>query len=634
MQERNKTKLCLLIVALFACFFFARSVQVREGWIVPTFLSDRSPHQDGSSMQLAWANNWLKEGPFHLRFSTYMYPPSIETPTLDKRGFYGSIPSGSVLPVYLFFKVLDLTGIVSDIYEKRGTQLLLMIYYNFTLHFLMVLVLCWIAFFVCRNLGFDHLNSTLLALIPAIVQFHNANSLYWHTHTYFHRHAIMLPFVLYMFMQSLRIVRTTSPRVLRIVQVLQPLLMFYGVLTDWLFVFVILTVYIIRIIRKEIKPPLSLQHVMCWARQSFLFFAPALVAIALWTYQIAYYLRSVVHSKLFDTALSGHRFTMMDNLLHRIGIANGIDHIIHYLKTSLYTYMRYGYGLTGLLMLYAVFYMATRGRKFMSRETGTANLAATVYLMLFVPCLAHFLFFMEDNAAHPYSSMLFSPALSLSFAFAPIFVLQMLKKNIFYSALQIMNKKSITLVALLGLGSSILYGYTQIYNEQSVTKMFSPPAHGHLVIGNFIRKNTEYRDVVFSKDYYLTEPWLLMYTHFPNKVIHFAYNLDHVYRKTKMVEQDFTVKIFYLVKRKHEIEKLTAFLKSHNISVDDIQEKGIGGLLAFNGKQFRTWYERVHECGAYPQHCAVEDFCAKMEMRDGRVGRRLDIAIEVWLQCK
>ena len=600
-KVKNKTVFCLIIITLFTSFFFARSVVVREKWIVPTFLSS-SPHQNGTAFILAFVNNWLKDGLFKLHFGTYTYPHSVETPTLDKRNFYASYPPGVALPVFGLFKFLNFTGIVSNIYEKRGIQLVMIILWNYLLHFLLTLVLCGIVFVVCRKIGFDNLNSTLLAIIPAIIQFHNSHSLYYHHLSYYHDIAVILPFVSYIFLELVRITHTSS-RALHVVKIIQPLLMFWGVLTSWLFGFVILTIYVMRIVKKEIALPTSLQLALQWIKQSLIFFAPSLAAVAIWVWQIAHYLRHITHGDLLNTAVSGRGFTMLNNLLYRTGITDGVDYLLSYLKTSLYTHLHAAYGISGLLMLYTIFYIVIRRCKFMPSKGSNLSLLAIVYLMLFVPCLAYHLFFAQAFADHKFSSLMFSPALSVSFVFAPIFILQIMSKNYLVAAGYLVGRKSLTVVTVLGLGSSIVYGYSNIYNKKSVTKLFSPPTYHQVVIGHFIRKNTGYRDVIFSKDYFLKYKFSSIKTNFTNKLIHYADGLDHIYHKTKHIEQQFTVRILYYKQRRQEIKRLIDLLASQNIYAEDLQEEKIGGLLAFDGKEFLTWYEQVHECDVYPQHC-------------------------------
>ena len=536
---KNKTVFCLLIITLFTSFFFARSVVVRERWIVPTFLhvpTSLEHKQHITALNLAYVNNWLKESPFQLSLGKYMYPASVETPTLDKRNFHPSYPPGVVAQLYVLFKFLDVTGLVPNIYEQRGTQLLLVILYNFMLHFLLALVMCWLAFFVCRKIGFDRLNSTLLGAVPAIVLFHNAGNLYWFHLVYSAPTAIVPLFALYIFLELLR-TEITSPYISRIVRITQPIVMFIGVFTSWLFVFVILTVYAVRIIRKEIALPASLQNSVSWVKQSLVFFFPSLVAIAIWIYSIIHYQRHVIQASILESPVSSFGYTFTDNLLRKIGILDAYgqpssitDYVIYFAK-ALYVHIRHDYGIIALLAMYAVFYMATRGRKFMT--SSSSNLAAVTYLLFFVPCLLHTLFLVVDDADHHFVALRYSPALALSFIFAPIFILQMLKKNYLTAAMQFANSRQITVVALVGVSSAVLWAYTQIHHKQPITKMFTPPAYHHIAVGEFIKKNTEYSDVVFSKDYYLADRPFLIQAHFTHKIMHYAHNLDHIYHKVK-----------------------------------------------------------------------------------------------------
>lgn len=602
-QVKNKTTFCLLIITLFTSFFFARSVVVREQWIVPTFLSD-SPHQDVTASALAYTNNWLKEGILKLHLGRYVYPASIEMETLDKRYFYASYPPGSILPVFLLFKTLDVTGIIPDIYSKRGAQLLLLILYNYLIHFTIALLLCYMAFFLCLKLGFDPLNSTIFGLVPAIIQFHNANSLYHHQILYNMELAIMLPFVVYVFLEFLRI-SYTSARVSLVVQVLQPLLMFFGVLIDWFFVFVILAVYTIRIIRKEVEPPISLNQGLLCLKQSFLFFAPALAAVGVWGYQVTYYLQNIAHGNLIAVARYGAEETKMSlfaKILERVGIADGIDYYLYYLKTAFVTHIQNGYGLAGLVVIYAALWAATLGRKFMQDDNDNTKQATVIYLMFLVPSIIYNLFFLQHSYDHIFSSIKFSPALSLAFILLPIFILQIFRKDHLLKAVRIMDTRNVSLATVIAISSSMLYGYVQIHDKNTVTKMFSRPDYSHVVIGDFIKANIDYEDVVFSNFYYVHSAYTKIHLHFTNKVIHPAHNLDHIYYKVKSIEHDFTINILH--KGGSEVENIRSFLAAQKIDINNIQEEEFG-LLSFNGKDFRVWYERVHECNKYPQRCEM-----------------------------
>ncbi len=577
---------------------------------MPTFLTGIFPIQssyyvlggDNVSQILFYANNWLREGAFNLRFLAYRSPQSVETPTLDKRRFYGSHPPGAYIPIYWLLKALDVTGIIPNIYHKRGTQLLLLIYYNFMLHFMLVLLLGVVVFFVCRKIGFDNLNSTLLALVPSIVQFHNPASLYYHHFEFDQTIAVMLPFVTCVFLEFFRISYASS-RIRHIVKVLQPLVIFYGLLTSWFLIFVVLTLYAIRVIRREINLPLSFPRSILWLKQSFLFFAPSLAAIACFAFTIIYYLRSIAKTNLSNASISSRGFTLIENILYRIGLGDGLDRTLLYWKMSFVIFPYVSYGLAGLVMIYSIFYFAIRVRSFVPNEVRRNNPAIILCLMLFIPCLIKFLVFAQENADHPYMSILLSPILSVGFAFAPIFVLQMLKKNHLTSVLKLKGNCSVTAAALLALVAGTLYGYDHIYDRRSVTKFFSAPAYHHVAMGNFIKRNTAYEDVVFSNSYYLKSGWDISETYFTDKSIYFASNISHVYYKTKSIEQDFSIKVFFSTAKRSEAESLSTFLREQGITVSSTEEDRVGNLLAFDGKEFISWYEQVHECDVYPRRC-------------------------------
>lgn len=535
-------------------------------------MSPAAYHQWPAASTLVFVNNWLRESPVNLHFALFQAPASVETPTLAQRSFYGSYPPGAILPVYLLFKTVEI--LVPNIGQNRSLQILILIAWNSLLHLLLVLALCGMVFFLGHKMGFDLLNSTLLAIIPAIVQFHNAQSLYYHHIFYFADSAVLLPFVLYVFLELVRMFHA-SPLILRIAQAL---LMFYGVLTDWLFVFIVLTIYFMRLIRKEIALPLSFMACFRFLRHSVLFFSPLVLVIYCWLQQITYF-----------GVGSGEMFTLLGE---RMGATLDLDNYLRYLVVSMFSHMKDGYGVLGMLLIYVTLYFTTSGKKFMSPETRQGNPATTLYLMLIIPCFIHLLFFLEHAWDHEFSALKFSPVLSIGFVILPILLLQVQKKSHLTSFVQLVNKKNISLVAMVGLTSAVAYGYFQVYDHQSITRFFSSPNHGERVIGNFIRENTSYHDVVFSKHYTagLLPPLAL---HFTNKLVHPATNLDDVYVKTKDIGEDFTIKIFHIFStddKEKEMQTLADFMAAENLQITTERE-GVLALQAFAGREFILWYE-------------------------------------------
>ena len=598
-------RFCLLAIVLVTTFFWYRSVQVREPWNVPTFMHYSSwaeHHQHIAAKHLAYANNWLKEGPSALYFGQYMYPKSIEMQELAQRKYHPSYPPMVTFGLYALFKALEVTGVIPDIYHKRGIQVLIAISLNHILHFILALSMCLLVFVVCRKLGFDELNSALMAITPAIVLLHNAGTLYWYNHLFIAPIVIVPLFTLYILLELLRCTNS-SPRLRKVIRVGQPLLMFLGVFTGWLFPFVITTVYVMRMIKKEIALP-WLQF-FSWGKQTLLFFLPAVLALGIWGWTIVFYQQHAITTSFFDAPTSAMGNTMTHNLLHKMGLIDfqgniaGLDEKIFWYKKAFYEHIVNDFGIVAFLLLLGTAYLVIRSRK----QVGD-SIASQAYLLLLAPIVLYGL--TVDDANHYFTSVKYAPALSAIFVLAPILVLQIQKRDILTPALTLFNGKSIALVTVIGLLSSTLWAYTQIYSEKNVIRLFTPPKFQHLAVGSFVNKHTDFNDVVFSSDYYFQHPAFVIYSFFTIKAMHFADNLDMVYEKTSHIDEEFTVKIFYYQSSQRAMSQLKTFLESNGLATTTIGRRHTAGeLLAFDGRQFQSWYKNEY-CKEFPD---TPDLC-------------------------
>ena len=306
--------------------------------------------------------------------------------------------------------------------------------------------------------------------------------------SYFHDIPALFPFALYVLLELLR--SHTSPLVQKTVRFMQPPLAFIGILISWFFVFAILTVYVLRIRDKEIPSPFSLH----WLKQSFVFCIPLLLAMAFWTYQIFYHVRYIAQTDLSSATVSGFRTDLWTNILFRTGVLDGLSSLPSNIVQMFVVNVNNGYGLFGLAMLYIASYSAIRSRK--NDVIGSSSVAVKMFCLFLIPCIMHYLFFSQNCSLHPHTSILLSPALSASFVFAPIFVLQIMRKSHLIPAMVIRNK-TITVATILGLSFSCLYAVSQHYGRRSVTKFFTPMALYHVTIANFLKENTAYHDVIF-----------------------------------------------------------------------------------------------------------------------------------------
>ena len=547
---------------------------------------------------LIHTNNWLQENPLHLRFALFHTPRAIETQTFAERTYYGSYPPGAILPLYLMINALALFN--PDILHDRELQLNMILAWNHTYHLMLTLVLCFIVYQVLRRSRCDTLNATLMACTPAIVQYTNAHSIFWFNLIYSFDQAVLLPCALYVLLelasgkksaaqplesgkksaaQPLESGKksTTQPlaqhdaNVTRKIKTAQALLAFYGTLTDWLFVFFVGFVYLLRVVDGDIAWPRSLKTCSNFLRRSFLFFLPSCCAIIFWLYQVQHF---------------GSPTDLGGKLISRMGldIAN-FALWVEALASGIFFWPELGYGKTGLVLLYSTLYIAIRLRLRGKNTNTVAYQTANCYLLLLVPCLLHLLFFVFHSWDHLLSSLKLSLALSVLFALLPNMLMH--AKHT-YTLFQLKGRP-IYVTTVIVLVMALSFGYLR---NRDATKFFALPDPGFLLTGNFIRNNTEWQDVVFSRDPVAPFKPPQMQS-IAGRIVHVITNLDHVYQVVHDIAEDFTIKIFYYPHHgKHEINRLTEFLTTQNIPTSVVEDNKAGGLLAFDGKAFVHWYRQ------------------------------------------
>ena len=238
-----------------------------------------------------------------------------------------------------------------------------------------------------------------------------------------------------------------------------------------------------------------------------------------------------------------------------------------------------GYGTSGVVLLYVAFYVAVRVRLQNKNTTTTGYHASNCYLLLYVPCLAHVLFFVFHSWDHLLSSLKFSLPLSVLFALLPHMIMRVNHTR----ALFHFKRRPIYMTTAIVLAAAVIFGYVR---SREATRFFSLPDTGFARTGNFIRTNTVWQDVVFSREPVapIAPPQMQSLA---GRVVHIVVNLDHVYQQVQSIAADFTIKIFYYPHRgEHEINRLAQFLAAQDLPTTFVEDKKAGGLLAFDGKKF------------------------------------------------
>ena len=594
---------CALVIIVFTLCMFAQSVQTKLLWMQPTYSINSLQICPACSTMYEWltahalihTNNWLQENPLHLRFALFHTPRAIEAQTFDKRTYYGSYPPGAIFPLYLLINALALFN--PDIRHDREMQLNMILAWNHAYHIVLTLVLCFIVYRTLRRSRCDTLNATLMACTPAIVQYTNAHSIFWFNLIYSFDQAVLLPCALYVLLElesgkksceaesgkksceaesgkkscehseqahhdgNMTWKTTTA----------QALIAFYGTLTDWLFVFFVGFVYLLRVVEGDIAWPRSLQACGNFLRKSFLFFLPSCLAITFWLYQVQFF---------------GSPAELGGKLISRMGLdIPSLVLWVEALTSGMFHWPELGYGTTGVILLYSTFYIALRLRPRRTSSSDVAYHTTNCYLLLFVPCLLHLLFFVFHSWDHLLSALKLSLALSVLFALLP----NMLMHARHTSTLLQCKGRPIYVTTVIVLVTALSFGYLR---NRDATRFFALPDPGFLLTGNFIRTNTTWQDVVFSRDPVAPFKPPQM-SSIAGRVVYVITSLDHVYHVVHDIAEDFTIKIFYYPHRnKHEINRLSEFLAAQNLPTSVVEDAKAGALLAFDGKAFVRWYQQ------------------------------------------
>ncbi len=599
LNPNNRAALCLLLIAFFTALLFFNSIELRERNLHATYSKGTLQLCEGCKTRYEWhtastlvfVNNWWQEGAWNLRFALFDAPRSVEFRDFDQRFFYPAYPPGAILSIYLLFLAIDGSGLVSNFADQRGKQLLALTSINYLSHLLLATLLCLIVFLILRHINFDYFNAAVLACTPALIQFHNAHSMYWHHMLYTFDSAVLLPYVAFVFLEILRMTKS-SRAVGIIVQILQPLLLFYGMFTDWLFLFVALTVFVLRLLQQDMVWPRTFNTALRFVGRSVVFFAPVAVALGLWIWQVSYFSQQSFFTTLADGRATN--YDLVTAMQFRTGIGDHPENYIHYLRYALYGWLQEGYGLTGVLLIYMTAYVVWRGRKITTTTSAVKfdRVVISSYVLLFVPCLLYTLFFLQHAWHHVFSALKFSSALSLSFVVLPLLILQLRGKSSRLVVARLADKVDIYAVTALALAGAIFYVYLQIYDRRPVTHFFRAPDFGYLVMGDYVREHARYEDVLFSDSVAMPiqPPQALSMA---GKVVYYANNLDYVHLLVRDIEQDFRVRFLYLHHQSKEMEKLRGFLEQHDLHTTSQEHENVGGFLSIDGRAFVRWYEQT-----------------------------------------
>lgn len=543
--QTTSTLVCILLLCLLAGLLFEYTSRIREPWF-----GELSPdgHNWLTAQTVHFTRNWFHEGILESRFGMLQNPPSVEFPTLESRMVYVSYPPGSLLPVYAFSR---LTG--------REPSPALVMRYNLINHLLIALSLSLTVFLLLVRSRHSHGSALVLAVIPMAVELLMPSPLYYHQNVFFTDQAILLPFALFVLLEVAR--GSTAPgRAQRCVAWLQAGLLFYGMLTEWLFCFVALTVYLKRALNGELgrqwRPFLA---------GSSLYWLPAAGAMGLFALQV---------SLLDGWGIAVERFTF-----RTAASPDGREYVKNFFDQFWRDHVGNAFGEPALPLLWgslAVLLVVSALTVIRLRKRGQVadedcQLLSAVALLL-LPCFAQVYFFRNHSVIHDFAALKFSlPLATVPFVLAPLLVLRQFGQRltdlyvempgIFRRAAPGTTKFPVLVVLIL-----FLAGYYVGTQHGRFASFF--PERGDYGAENFLARHTSFEDIVFSPHYSIppVPPQQVSYS---MKRVYALTSLDEIREKLGPIEADYSVNLLLFKSREVGVPGLEILLSGADRVVED-----------------------------------------------------------------
>ena len=488
-RNKNLKKIVIILLLFFITVgIFSYTVYIRKPWFGTLHYLG---HQINSGLPLLYSNNWYNEGAFDLDFLMLRNPESIEFPDIKSRNIYSSYPSGSILPIYVISKLIG-----------QAPDINMLMSYNLFNHFIIAFLLSLIIFFFLRKLNFNYINSFLLSIIPIIMELLLPGPLYWHQMVFFVDQAVILLFVIFIFLEVLR-GNVKSKKALVAISILQGLLLFYGTLTDYLFIFIALAVYIKRIFCSELGKRIS-----TFIRLSIVYWLPVIFSLSLFASQLYY-------------------FKMHRNLFYTFLFRTSNENIAGFFKQFWLGHMVLNFGKAGTILIWmtlilftiSFFYLVI---KYLIKRKVDIRVKETLSLIFIIlsPCFFQVYSLKNHSLIHSFSALKFSiPLSTLPFIVIPVLLsllFQIDLKGLYlrFRGFKIpRNSKRICLHTLVVILCIFLLAGIYLWKEHPGYKELFPEVDRSFEkIGSFVSANTDYNDIVFSYDYEITYIPMLYYS--------------------------------------------------------------------------------------------------------------------------
>ncbi len=509
MNLPNPLKLfaCLFILFLTTATFFIYTVHIRQPWFGAMALEN---HHVATAASVQFAQYWYNESPLDLKFGMFYNPPSIEFPTLASRNVYISFsPVAIVVPIYLISKIM---------HHEPTVEMAMA--YNLANHFFLSLFLSWIAFFFCVFSRLPLLTSLIFAVIPVVISQLMPMPLFFYQNVYWSDQVVLPLIALFILIELLRD-NILDGKKNKLINVSQALLLFLGVLVDWLFVIFAVVVFLKRVFHDD-----------AWSSKKrfftifFKYWWPAAFAMTIYFFQVVS-LNSLPK--------------LIQRFMERTGSLPGTGWtFVSFTQYFWETHMTQGFGspsiwLTLAILITYVFVMITiifikLSKRNLPRELVGGGIILTLLMM---PCFIEIYFLCNHSAIHNLAALKFV----IPIAVIPFVVIPSLIWTT-WGQKYLGHKVHSACLAVIFLGFASTYtvmvhpGYHALfYKNKPIFK----------TLGEFIAKNTDYQDIVFSTQGGIDENPL--YLAVSKKRVYMIRNVLQIMAFVKDLKRPYTINI-------------------------------------------------------------------------------------------
>ncbi len=390
---------------------------------------------------------------------------------------YLSYPSGAVIPVFLISEIMN-----------HAPSVGLVMSYDLVNGFLVTLFLSLTVFFFLRRLQLRANHAFLFALIPILLELFLPEPFYYFQNSFFTDQAVILPFVLVVFLEVVREGRRGRFR--SIVDLLQALVFFYGTFTDWFFVFIAFIFYLDRLFFGEIR----FRPRKDFFKDSLKFATPPLAAIFVFLIQVT----AMMWGDLENAAeWIKHKYVVRSGLngsTSELGAGSGgyLHHIARWAKEG---YGLFGLAVIAITVLFSIgIYFFVNWRKRQKRAVAPAiQSIARLSFIITVPCILQILAFLNHSAVHSFSVLKLSvPFATVPFVLIPVSLVMAVRSKKEAGSFKYMFTAII--------GAFILAGFSIAQASPEYDHFFNPKNTFWYHVADVTNKHTVADDVVFSPD--------------------------------------------------------------------------------------------------------------------------------------